>query len=290
MATPSWKCCYSSIDELGLGTPCAVESAADAWLSAEEQEGLAHCRSGLRRRSWVAGRIAAKRLLMRLRLLPAARAAEITIVSRDDRGRGVVPTVRVAGRMQPTSLSISHTERGVLVAASLDMAVRVGVDLAVVGDYGPGFRRLWFSEQERSLMQRSGGRLTPAVLWAAKEAAYKTLGEGEPFMPRQIEAQMHEDGFLGCKVQSGDGRSTCRLADWRVDGHVACLALRTVAGCDVPQMRTQDLLPGWPSLTNGKDRTGDRMAIRFAPGPVTHTNPDLAATSIRSEQRGMNDD
>ncbi len=230
---PTWKCCYSSIGELGLETPCAVESAAAAWLSVAEQEALARFRSGQRRRSWVAGRIATKRTLMRLRLVPPVDATEITIVSRDDRGRGVVPTIRVAGRAQPTSLSISHTERGVLIAVSLDPTVRVGVDLALMDECGPGFRRLWFSEQERSAMRRSEGRFTPAVLWAAKEAAYKTLGDEDSFVPRQIEIRAESDGSLRGGVRGRGFRSSCPIIDWRVDGNVVCLAVRTVAGSDV---------------------------------------------------------
>ncbi len=232
MVPPSWSCCYCSIDELGLGTPGAVESTASQWLSPEEHGELARFCSPQRRRSWVAGRIAAKQTLRRLRLVPAARAAEITITSRDDRGRGVVPTIRVASRKQPTSLSISHTERGVLVGVALSEEVRVGVDLAPADEYGPGFRHLWFSEQERALMRRGGGRFTPAVLWAAKEAVYKTLDDEVSFAPRQIEIQADRGRPMTCKVRGRELRSNCTIIDWCVDGNVACLAVRNVSHSD----------------------------------------------------------
>ncbi len=43
--------------------------------------------------------------------------------------------------------------------------------------------------------------------------------------------------------------------------------------------RFQNPSPGWPGLTNGKARTGDGRAIRFAPDPATHANNGFEITS-----------
>jgi hypothetical protein len=62
---------------------------------------------------------------------------------------------------------------------------RVGIDVAEFYANRDVALQYWLSNDERTLLA-SGGGLSPTHLWAAKEAAFKTLPAGEPFAPRQI--------------------------------------------------------------------------------------------------------
>jgi len=55
-------------------------------------------------------------------------------------------------------------------------------------------------------------------------------------------------------------------------GHAVRIPHRLMLLRDMSMKRFQDRSPGWPGLTNGKARTGDRRAIRFAPDPATRGN------------------
>ncbi|MGD9856215.1 MAG: 4'-phosphopantetheinyl transferase superfamily protein [Planctomycetaceae bacterium] len=254
MVRPSWHCCYSSSVECGLGSTRAIDAAAAHWLAAAERVELSRFRSPDRRRSWAAGRIAAKRTLLQLGIVPQVDPTEITIVSRDHRGTGVAPSLVVAGQTQRRSLSISHTPRGVLVGVSMTETVRIGVDLVLQSENGPGFRRLWFSEQEQDLMRVHGGRCMSAVLWAAKESAFKACGEGEAFAPRELEIERRNGGLWTCRTNGRDMTRVCRIHWWHVDGQIAALAVRNEsAGVirydphDIPRLAAQ-----FTSAANGQ--------------------------------------
>ena len=137
------------------------------WLNLAERIELDRLSHELRRRQWLIGRWLAKQLIQRA---AGAELSDIRILARDERGRGVRPQLRVAGQMLPWSVSISHSDRAVLVALAASDAQMVGVDLA---DLRParvprsdaGFRRLWFTADEQAagwkssrcaVLQRSG--------------------------------------------------------------------------------------------------------------------------------------
>lgn len=225
MSGPVWRCGYYSLAECGLRTQSDLPDVVSMWLTAEERRELARFRSPDRARSWVAGRVAAKRLLGEFRFASPMVPTALTIVSRDHAGRGVAPVLFVSGEAQSCSLSISHSNRGVLVGVSFSPGARLGVDLVLPGPERAGFRRLWFSECEEHQMRLADGHLSSMVLWAAKEAAYKASGDGRPFVPREFEIAPDESGWLTCRVSGRDLARTCRIHWWRVDGQIAVLAV-----------------------------------------------------------------
>ncbi len=213
---------YVPLRELTLG-----EDAARVWLSPVELALFHTMRSPVRQDTFLAGRILAKRLLMGS-LSPglAARelaAKELVIESRSETpGHGERPVLSIGGALQPVSLSIAHSGRGVLAACLQSFAGSIGVDLAerdAVDD-----RLRWtFTQAERAwLAAHPSPQIRAAELWARKEALYKACQRGEGFRPAAIEVVPNH-----CPVYphlDGASELSC-LQTWRVDGHVAALAI-----------------------------------------------------------------
>jgi hypothetical protein len=195
------------------------------WLSPGEHEVLARLADSRRRAAFLRGRILSKRLILvefraALRLGTAViHPAQIEIDSGLARQKHEGPRITIAGRQLPWSLSIAHSERGVLVALGRTPAVQVGVDLAEPVALSRGFADVWFTPAERRLV--GGGPADLAVtLWAIKEAVYKAVGDAWPFTPRAIEVLPREPGrFVS--------RPACSLAVWRTpQGETAVVAHR----------------------------------------------------------------
>jgi len=175
---------YAPLDELFL-------PSSEAWLCAEEQAACARFRDAGRRRTWLAGRLLAKRLvcshLAALGLDCPRSAAQIAI-----RSDGRRPVVLLDGCRMPWSLSIAHTPRAVLAALNTVPNVQIGVDLVEPQLCSRGFTETWFSSGEQRSVAVGDSR-TPALLWAVKEAAYKAAGDPQPFDPRTIEVDLARD-------------------------------------------------------------------------------------------------
>ena len=200
---------------------------AREWLSDREHAAVALLGSDHRRLAWLNGRLLLKRLIVeRLRAAGPSRQVhprDVEIVSRDAAGRAARPTALLGGRPLNCSLSITHTDRHVLVAVAA-ASVAIGVDL-VDAQFAPaeGFCQLWFTELER---QRLCEITSPsaAAVWAIKEAVYKATNRGDPFMPQHIEVDRQRDGRLVCRAPN-PAAATCQLVTWLTSGgEIAALA------------------------------------------------------------------
>jgi len=211
---------YSRLSELPL-------DAATLWLSGDELAVWTGMRSTTRQATWVAGRIVAKRLLLELlggqHRLANLHPTKIHIESRSTRtGHGERPVVTVSGRRVPLSLSIAHTERGAIAAATLSAAVTLGIDLVSPSDAGRTLH--WtFTDAERSWLTAPGDHTNRAArLWSMKEAIYKACQRGEGFAPRDIEVTPGQPPRYPHFDANDD---LVLLQSWRVDGHAAALAI-----------------------------------------------------------------
>lgn len=92
------------------------------------------------------------------------------------------PVALVHGETGSLSVSVSHVAGAVGVAVS--PRARVGVDLVVPADAGPGLDS-FFTHEELALVRSRGDRMR-GLLWAAKEAAYKAAGLDCEFRPRLV--------------------------------------------------------------------------------------------------------
>ena len=207
--------------------PLGSELPAVAMSAAELGE-LSRLRDPGRRNAWMSGRKLAHQLLREhLRLGGAGR---LEICSRDVAGKSVRPIVRVNAEPADVCLSISHSDRGVLVALSTEG--RIGVDL-VDRDGFTGSLNTWFTGAERELLEKQDPS-QQAVLWGIKEAVYKAANEGEPFAPKRFQVQT--DGIEHhCRYDGADNSlDDCRITIREIDAHVAVFAvlpIRVNASC-----------------------------------------------------------
>lgn len=150
------------------------EEAHLGQLSSREEVHLAGLANPRVRRRWLAGRLAAKSLL--LKAFPAASCREIEVLPA---AAGGPPRLAWRGRELPVRVSISHGG-GFSCAALADQDTATGVDLETVAPRVAAFYRGNFTPRERDWAEaaaRSTGLTSEwlyTFLWTVKEAALKS--------------------------------------------------------------------------------------------------------------------
>lgn len=109
----------------------------------------------------------------------AADAGQVRVAGLAPSGR---PVAWVAGKADPPSVSVSHV-RG-LFGAAVATNARVGLDIVDPADASRALD-LFFSAEEMALAPDDLG-MVRALLWAAKEAAYKAARIDSEFRPRRV--------------------------------------------------------------------------------------------------------
>jgi 4'-phosphopantetheinyl transferase len=167
----------------------AAGQAPPGWLSPREEAALAQLTRLPRRRKWLMGRWAAKRVLVDV--LGPVPARDLSVLN-DESG---APYVERDGRRLELSLSISH--RGDLGLAAVTQApgVVVGADLEEVLPRELALVRQFFTDAEADAVARAQRPdLVVNRIWSAKEAVLKVLGVGLRLDTRLIEVGSEIDG------------------------------------------------------------------------------------------------
>src|SRR5205823_1303514 len=153
-----------------------------AALSAPEQAVAAAFPMEKRRRDWSLGRLAAKAALL-LALEErgdAARADELLVLAGPE-GAPVPERLLASGERAPLELGLSLSHGHGLGAAWALASGRPGVDLERIKERPEGTFRFYLDERERAPLAALAGSARDelaVVLWAIKEAAWKTLRPG----------------------------------------------------------------------------------------------------------------
>jgi hypothetical protein len=144
------------------------------------------------------------------------------------------PVATVAGAPAPCGVSISHV-RGLVGAVVSDTAC-VGIDIVDPADAGRSLD-VWFTPDELALLPDDHGLLR-AMLWAAKEAAYKAARLDTEFRPRMVVIESLSANAFEWRVRDGyaevDGEG-CFATVGRCVVAIAATPLRAVGGgmpCD----------------------------------------------------------
>jgi phosphopantetheinyl transferase len=106
-----------------------------------------------------------------------------------------------------------------MAALSVETGVSVGVDLAPCEPLTDSFVGLWFSPAEQRWSRESNSAATARFIWAAKEAVYKAINQGEGFSPRDVE--IHKNGSCLYRQAPLDD---CRLEQHQIDQQIAVIA------------------------------------------------------------------
>jgi phosphopantetheinyl transferase len=194
-------------------------------LSAQERIIYEAFGSALSAACWLRGRFAAKHLIQRTPGFAALDCSRLSLISRNDQNQGVVPSVWQDGQQLPMSISISHSAASVLVALVEDPVMRIGVDLVRLGSVNRHVQAAWFSTRERACTCES--ECAAERVWAAKEAAYKALNQGEGFAPLRFSVELTDQQDCRCIYQSPPAPLHIDVRTWTThDQHLAAFAAR----------------------------------------------------------------
>jgi len=171
-----------------------------AWpdlLSPREEKILAGLGHVPRRRKWLMGRAAAKRLV------------------RDMLGDGQVPEKKISVLNQPSGepfvliegkggwdypISISHRSEVGMAAVPSAHAVRIGADLETIEPRDPALVRQFYTDDEARRVEAAVLDRDEVVsrIWSAKEAVLKLLGLGLRIDTRGVVVNLEGEGFAEC--------------------------------------------------------------------------------------------
>jgi phosphopantetheinyl transferase len=171
-----------------------------AWpelLSPREEKLLAGLGHLPRRRKWLMGRAAAKRLVRDM--LGEAQVSEQKIsVLNQPSGEPFVLIEGKGGWEYP--ISISHRSEVGMAAAPLERSARIGADLETVEPRDPALVRQFYTEDEAKRVDAAVTDRDEVVarIWSAKEAVLKLLGLGLRIDTRGVLVSLEGASFAGC--------------------------------------------------------------------------------------------
>lgn len=155
-------------------------------FSASEARRYESMKFELRRKSFIAGRRAAKQLL--IGCVPALHNLSPNEIGIENRESGA-PFVLVNGRELPGTLSISHCGNAAAAAYTSDPAIQIGIDLETITPRAPSFLETFFTPSESEWVfsaKEEDQALISTLIWSAKEAVVKTLQTGLRVDTREI--------------------------------------------------------------------------------------------------------
>ena len=178
-----------------------------AWpdlLSPREEKLLAGLGHVPRRRKWLMGRAAAKRLVCDM--LGEGRVAEKKIsVLNQPSGE---PFVLIEGKGGwGRAISISHRSEVGMAAAPLDESARIGADIETIEPRDPALVRQFYTDGEAQIVEAAGKDGDEARdeivsrIWSAKEAVLKLLGLGLRIDTRGVLVNLVGEHFSACPAE-----------------------------------------------------------------------------------------
>ena len=167
-------------------------------LSPAEQAALAAMRFPARRRKWLLGRWAAKRVLgAALRERGIDVPADRITVANDPSG---APYAELDGDRLPWTLSLSRRAEQAFAALSPADAPPIGVDLELVVPRDRALVRGFFTAAEADEVARRAGRdehLAVARIWSAKESVLKAMKLGLRLDTRRVSVRQLDAATVG---------------------------------------------------------------------------------------------
>jgi 4'-phosphopantetheinyl transferase len=165
------------------------------WLSAEETARLAGLRFPKRRDDWRLGRWTAKLAVCAWLRLPRGQELLRRIEIRPEPSGA--PRVWIEGNPALVAISLSHREGTALCAIAPPAAL--GCDLEAIEPRSDAFVADYFTAEEWRLVEQApvpDRRRVLALLWSAKESAFKAVHEGLRLDTRcaNVTAEMDESG------------------------------------------------------------------------------------------------
>lgn len=224
-----WCLSEAGPDGTGLTIPDPGEILSDEELNKYQQ-----MRFPKRRGEWLLGRVTAKRLMRAC--VPDLSKVEFGLLTVASHASGA-PYVTLNGIPLPLNLSISHRQGMAAAAVTLSPEIGLGIDLEWVEERDPSFYSDYFTPVELGLIHEKSTDQTAHIgtlLWSAKEAMLKALGQGLHLDTRSVEvlriANIPKDGWGKLDIQSSAIAGASWRGYWRQIGNTIC----TIALMDAP--------------------------------------------------------
>jgi phosphopantetheinyl transferase len=154
-----------------------------------------------RRRKWLLGRLAAKRLVREMSPEAHLVDSHISILNQPS-GEPFVLVEGHGGWSFP--ISISHRSAIGMAAAPTHPHARIGADLETIEPRDEALVRQFFTDDEAAAVEASGEagsearNLVMARIWSAKEAVLKLVGLGLRIDTRGVVVRLTGEPFDGC--------------------------------------------------------------------------------------------
>jgi phosphopantetheine--protein transferase-like protein len=204
-AAPTWLTLDIAALKPELGELAAP--ALQRYLSAVEQIRFRELKTDKRRIEWLAGRIAAKRLIRELKFCHEGAIVPYNAIEilPDELG---APRVRVVGEQGPWPLiSISHSAGVAAAMLSAQPHLVPGIDVEQIETRDASFGATYFTDAERAAAKAApDADTTLTAIWAVKEGILKALGIGARVDLREIKVS-HERGNTWRVVLEGEARA-----------------------------------------------------------------------------------
>ncbi len=166
-------------------------------LSPREEKILSGLGIVPRRRKWLLGRIAVKRLVRQVSGELDLADSEISVLNQPS-GE---PFVLIEGRGGwQFPISISHRSEVGMAAVSMDPRAHIGADLETVEERDSALIRQFFTDDEAAAVETSADErnLAMARIWSAKEAVLKLVGLGLRIDTRGVVVSLRGEEVAGC--------------------------------------------------------------------------------------------
>lgn len=164
----------------------SVPSGLEGLFSASEARRYECMKFELRRKSFIAGRRAAKHLLMNC--VPELRGCSAAQISIENRESGA-PYALLNSRELPGVLSISHSGDAAAAVYTSKSSIQIGVDLETIATRAQSFLQTYFTQSELEWVfsvKEEDQALISTLIWSAKEAVLKALQTGLRVDTREI--------------------------------------------------------------------------------------------------------
>ncbi|HUT85722.1 MAG TPA: 4'-phosphopantetheinyl transferase superfamily protein [Elusimicrobiales bacterium] len=162
---------------------------ADEFLNDKEFEKYCSLKFEKRKTDWLAGRFAAKKVILKALCFKHLGYKDISIENDTDRR----PYFKIDGKVYPNVLSISHCENYGLAAVGNDDNSLLGIDLEIITERP----KSWIEEVFNPKELTKTDSFTLTKLWTQKEAVLKALGLGLSADLYQIMIIADKPVFLG---------------------------------------------------------------------------------------------
>ncbi len=217
---------YWCLGEAGPEGAGLTISEIQKYLSEEEMAKVDTLRFQKRRDEWTLGRITVKHLLHAcIPKLATVAYQRLTIANRPSGA----PYVMLDGSPMSLQVSISHRQSMAVAAVTTNAGIGLGIDLEWVEERDPSFYNDYFTPAELELLQAVPAGETARIgtlIWSAKEAMLKALGQGLRLDTRSVEvlriANNFHEGWGKLKVCAPVVSGATWQGYWQQIGNTIC--------------------------------------------------------------------